>query len=311
MTDVADPELRADRARELGSRLLTKLAEPLGRALEARAGGRVGVGQDAHREPDDHRLDPGFEQPHPRPDAEHEVDEPRAQPHRLRDEDGAVEEPGCGEWPVVQRPRVEDRDHEERGDVVDDDDREHERPQPVRETRSDQRQQAERERGVRRHRDPPAVCGRSPGVEREVDRDPDRHAAEAGYERQGEPASLAQLAEVELAARLEPDDEEEERHQPAVHPVAEIERHTGVSEADREPGRPDGRVRPAVDVHPHERDDHGQQQDRRPARLGTQKLAQRRCQVARPGSPLGELLVFFHSTTLLPRFCLFGILRRG
>ena len=51
--------------------------------------------------------------------------------------------------------------------------------------------------------------------------------AERGEQRQDEPAPLAQLAEVELAARLEPDDEEEERHQAAVHPLPQVERDAG------------------------------------------------------------------------------------
>ena len=43
--------------------------------------------------------------------------------------------------------------------------------------------------------------------------------AEAGEERQREPSPLAQLAEVELPPRLEPDDEEEERHQARCSPT--------------------------------------------------------------------------------------------
>ena len=93
---------------------------------------------------------------------------------------------------------------------------------------------AERERGVGRHRDPPAVCGRAPGVESEVDRDRHRHAAERREQRQREAPPLAQLAEVELAARLEADDEEEERHQPAVHPLAKIQRDPRAAEVDRQ-----------------------------------------------------------------------------
>ena len=36
--------------------------------------------------------------------------------------------------------------------------------------------------------------------------------------------ALAQLAEVELALGLQPDDEEEERHQSLVDPVAQVHR---------------------------------------------------------------------------------------
>ena len=68
--------------------------------------------------------------------------------------------------------------------------------------------------------------------------------------RQSEPPSLPQLAEVELAPRLEPDDEEEERHQPAVHPLAQVERDAVSAELDRERRLPQRVVRRRVDVHP-------------------------------------------------------------
>ena len=71
---------------------------------------------------------------------------------------------------------------------------------------------------------PQPCADERPALNGEVDGDRHRHAADPGEQRQREPPPLAQLAEVELAARLEPDDEEEERHQPAVHPLAQIER---------------------------------------------------------------------------------------
>ena len=95
----------------------------------------------------------------------------------------------------------------------------------------------------------PCAEGR-PALKTRIDRDRDRHPAEPGQQRQRESPPLPQLAEVELAPRLEPDDEEEERHQPAVHPVAEVERDTVAAEVDREPRRPDRVVRRRVDVHP-------------------------------------------------------------
>ena len=44
----------------------------------------------------------------------------------------------------------------------------------------------------------------------------------AASNRNRQALALAQLADVELALCLQPDDEEEERHQPLVDPVAEI-----------------------------------------------------------------------------------------
>src|SRR5918996_627147 len=106
--------------------------------------------------------------------------------------------------------------------------------------------------------------------------------------RQHEAPSLPKLAEVELAPRLEPDDEEEERHQPAVHPLAKRKRNARAAEVDRQRRLPQLLVRGRVDVHPDERRNRRPQQDRRAGRLGTQKLPQRRPQAARPRRPARE-----------------------
>src|SRR5207237_7994767 len=92
----------------------------------------------------------------------------------------------------------------------------------------------------------------------------------------------------ELAPRLEPDDEEEERHQAAVHPAAEVERDAPGTEVDPEPRRPDPLVRGRVGVHPDERGGRPGEQDGGAARLGAQELAQRRRDGARPGRPPRE-----------------------
>ena len=51
-------------------------------------------------------------------------------------------------------------------------------------------------------------------------------------------AAVGQLADRQLAPHLEPDDEEEQRHQPVVDPVAEVHRQLGVADADRDLGGP-------------------------------------------------------------------------
>ena len=153
----------------------------------------------------------------------------------------------------VDRRRVEHDDHEQRDEVVDDSDREQERTQAIGEARPDEREQAECERGVRRHRDAPAVRGGAAGVDREIDRDRGGCAAEAREHGQREAPAIAQLAEVELATSLEADDEEEERHQAAVDPPPEVERDVRVPDCDREARRPDACIRVRVDVHPEER----------------------------------------------------------
>ena len=83
----------------------------------------------------------------------------------------------------------------------------------------------------------PQPCApESPGVEGQVDPDRHGHPAERGDHRQREPAALAQLAEVELASSLQPDDEEEERHQTLVHPLAQVLVRCRAAELDREVG---------------------------------------------------------------------------
>ena len=183
---------------------------------------------------------------------------------------------------------VRGRDHHEREQVVDHDDGEDERPQAVGHAAPDEREQAERQRGVGRHRDPPAVRGRAAQVEREVDRDRGGHPADRGEHRQRQTPPLAQLAEVELAPRLEAEHEEEERHQAAVHPLPQRQLDPLVPERERQLGLPELLVGRRVHVHPDQRGDGGRKEDRGPARLGPQELTQRRLEPADHRRALGE-----------------------
>jgi hypothetical protein len=70
------------RARQLGRRLLAEGAEALGRTLEIATRGGVGVGQQAHHESDDHRVDPGLEDGYPQHRTEERVDQPVAHAQR-------------------------------------------------------------------------------------------------------------------------------------------------------------------------------------------------------------------------------------
>src|SRR5439155_6255351 len=122
----------------------------------------------------------------------------------------------------------------------------------------------------------------------EVDADRHRHAAEPGENRERDPPPLTKLSDVELAARLEADDEEEERHQTAVHPVPEIHRDPGAADANREMRLPDGLVRRRVDVHPREGGNRRGEQEGRATGLGAEELPERRLEASRPGRPLCE-----------------------
>jgi hypothetical protein len=138
--------------------------------------------------------------------------------------------------------RVHGGDHDEGGQVVDNREREQEHPDAGGRAWGDERHRGEREGGVGRHRSAPAVAAGPPGVEGQVDDDRHGDPAHRGEHRDGQPAALAQLAEVELALGLESHDEEEQGHQALVDPGAQIGRDPGVTEVDRELRRPDGLV---------------------------------------------------------------------
>src|SRR5215218_7082578 len=101
-------------------------------------------------------------------------------------------------------------------------------------------------------------------------------------------AGISQLAQVELAARLQADDEEEERHQAAVHPVHERLRDPGVSDPDRQGGPPNVVVRAPVHVRPDQSGDRRAEEDGRAPRLGAKERAERRLEAAGPSRPPRE-----------------------
>jgi hypothetical protein len=295
--------LRHRRLRELGGRLLAKFTEPLGRLLETRALGRVRDRQHPHREADNERLHTRLQQRDPGGDAEEEVHEANAQTDAAQHEDHGIEADGHRERDEPDRRGVEDADHDERDDVVDDEHREHERAKAVGETRPDDREQTERERGIGRHRRAPPMRRSAPRVEGEVERDRRRSAAGSREQRQREPAALAKLPEIELPPRLETDDEEEQRHQTAVHPVAQVERDAPAVEVDRQGCRPERLVRRRMDVDPGERRRGRCEQHGGASRLRLQEMAKRRLDAARPRRPPTEALVLVRGRVHAPFDC--------
>ena len=136
----------------------------------------------------------------------------------------------------------------------------------------EQREHAERERDVGGHGHAPPVRALAAGVPRGVDERRHDHPAERGDRRQRGVSAIAELALDELALDLESDDEEEQRHEPVVDPVAEGQR----PEVDA----PDVRVRRRVDVRPHQRGERGGDQRECRARLDRDELGAERRQVA-------------------------------
>jgi hypothetical protein len=254
------------------------------RSRAPRPAGRVR--HQAQHQPDDERVHPGLEDGEPGRRAEHQGERgaPDAQPDEH--EDRGQEQDGDEERHHRDPPGVRHGDHDQGDQVVHDQERDHVGAEPLPVARTDHRQQPEREGGVRRHRRAPAV-GRGPAlVQRQVDRDRRHHARDAGEDRQRDPAALAQLADVELAARLEAHDEEEERHQAVVHPQAQVLRHAQAADVDRDAHLPQGVVRGPVEVVPRQRDQDRDEQDRSAPRLVGQEPPQRHLAIAGPdGQP--------------------------
>ncbi len=114
------------------------------------------------------------------------------------------------------------------------------------------------------------------------------HAAERGERGQGRAPDLAQLARVELALDLEPDDEEEHHHEAVVDPEVHIalEREAAGANADRRVQQGFVAAVPGG-VGPGERDHRRREQDDAARRFDRQEPLDGRQQPARRGADGG------------------------
>ena len=116
---VLEPDLRG--ARKLGRRLLAEQPEQVGGALEVDARGRIRVGEQPHHEADDHRVDARLEDGDPHRRAEHGVRRaPAGRRTAARTSTTARNPAATASGDDVEAHGVDDRDHEQRDDVVDD-----------------------------------------------------------------------------------------------------------------------------------------------------------------------------------------------
>ena len=140
--------------------------------------------------------------------------------------------------------RVENGDDGDRGQVIDDCEREQERPQLRRGALSDETERGEGEGDVRGDRDrPPVHVAVADEVDRQVRERGAHHRPERGGDRQRRIAAVAQRAEDELAFDLQGDDVEEDRHQAVVHHVQQIEVQLQGADAGHRLGVPEVLVR--------------------------------------------------------------------
>ena len=122
---------------QLGCRLLPEAPEQVARALEIAARGGIRERQEPRDQSDDDRVDAGLEQRDPHRRGEREIQqavvlEAEVDAHGAHGEDHAEDSDRDQQRTPVDVRAVDDRDHREREDVVDDRDGEQERAQPVR-----------------------------------------------------------------------------------------------------------------------------------------------------------------------------------
>ena len=197
-------------------------------------------------QPDDQRQDPVREAP---ADRQASGEEDPAQGDERDDQRNDVQVIG-----------VEHRDRSERPDVVDHGEREQEGPQPCRVLRRDDGEGAEQERGIGRDHRSPCVLSRAAVVQTEEDQRRQQQARDGGQRRHDCPAAIDQLPDDEIALHLEPDDEEEERHQPVVDQVSQRQLEVGTADGDLEGRCPEHFVRPGGEVRPQQRQHRPRQQ---------------------------------------------------
>ncbi len=271
----------AGRPGQLGGGLLAEAAEQVAGPFQIAPGGRVGVGQQAHDQADHDRVDAGVQDRDPGRDPQQRVDDSIADPGAAQHQDYR-EHPGRhGQRDQADVRAVDGPDDDQGYQVIHHRHRQQERTDPVREPGPGQGQHPQRERGVGRHRCAPAPR-RRPVIERQVDPDRDDQATQPGQHRQCQPLPLPQLTHVELAAGLQPEDKEKERHQPAVHPLAQVQRHPSAREPHRQPRPPHRLIRRRADVDPHQRRHRHRDQHRGAPGLRAQEHPQRRLQASRP-----------------------------
>ena len=129
--------------------------------------------------------------------------------------------------------RVKQRDHHDRADIVDDRHGQQEQPQRCGAAIAQQAEHAHREGDVGRRRDCPAAQQFGVAADHpDIDQRRDRHARRRRQDRQAARLRGGELPLDPFALHLEPDDEEEHRHQPVVDPQVQI-----IELGDRGPGQ--------------------------------------------------------------------------
>lgn len=218
-------------------------------------------------------MDPAVVHQPPDDQGERYVDVPAAHVQAQQQiEDGQADE-GADERDEVDVVGEEDRDDQDREEVVDDGERQQERTERGRQRGADDGEDGEREGDVSGCGDGPAVDGTvADHIRQRVDDRRHGHAAQCGDDRERGRLRVAQFTRDEFALELDSRDEEEDREQSVGRPV----RH-GQMEAERlrpEMEVADGRVARCEGVRPDEGGHGGDQEDDSADGLRTQGLGE-------------------------------------
>ena len=223
------------RALHARHRRLAEGAEPARRLLDVRAPRVERRDQQAAQHAGDRGVHAGLEGRDPEHEDDQDVGRRLPHPRAVEDDQDDQARRGDGQRAHREVVGVDDADHADRDDVVDDGQREQEDPQLRRHRRPDQRHHAQQEGGVGADHGAPAGGLLTGGVEREEDRGRHEHAGDAGDERDDGAAAVGELADGELLADLEADHEEEHDHQAVVDPVVQVHRDAAAAEPDESP----------------------------------------------------------------------------
>ena len=192
------------RARKLRRRLLPERPSQRRCSLEILAGGRVGAGGEPDGQPGDDWIDARLEHRDPDRDPQPDGDGAAAERRVAQCDQSGEQRDRDAQRHERDMTGVDGRDHHQRGEIVDDRQRQQEDTDAGRGPRGHQSDGPERERGIGRHRRRPAVRAAAARVEGEVDQDRHRDAAERRHHRNREPAG-ALAARRGRAAAWPPD----------------------------------------------------------------------------------------------------------
>ena len=169
----------------------------------------------------------------PQDDCQQDVGPEPGHAHLVEHEHGDNHRARCSQPAELDVRGIEQRDHQHGTDVVDDRHREQEQPQRCGAAIAEETEHAHCEGDVGGGRDRPAAHQFTFAADHaDIDQRGDRHSGNRCKDRQAARLGGRQLAFDPFAFHLEPDDEEEHRHQSVVDPQVQV-----VELRDRRPGQ--------------------------------------------------------------------------